>query len=196
MKPFSWPRPMAWPRSRLIAARRDREGERNRHHPGDLPVRQRRSSRRRLRLPGSGKGGAALAKAPAAFSMEAQDYILHRPRPCAVDDRPPDERRRGLMPTSPLLQQADERVRSNGLPRGRVGCSRAWRRLGRQHAVGGRPLRRGLIPLGHSPGPAIRGSISAACGCRWPFSTARNMPRRHVLEGWQRQGRSGGNLVP
>jgi hypothetical protein len=38
-----------------------------------------------------------------------------RTRPCAVDDRAA-ERRRGSMPTTPLLQEADERVRSHGVP--------------------------------------------------------------------------------
>jgi aminoglycoside phosphotransferase (APT) family kinase protein len=41
--------------------------------------------------------------------------LPHRPRPCAVDDRAA-ERRRGSMPTTPLLQEADERVRSHGMP--------------------------------------------------------------------------------
>ena len=48
-------------------------------------------SRRRLRSHGSGK------------------------RERAVDDRAA-ERRRGSMPTTPLLQEADERVRSHGMP--------------------------------------------------------------------------------
>jgi aminoglycoside phosphotransferase (APT) family kinase protein len=60
------------------------------------------------------EAGAALARVH-AFSMEPQDHLPYRPRPCAVDDRA-DERRRGLMPTTPLLQQADERVRSHGVP--------------------------------------------------------------------------------
>ena len=60
------------------------------------------------------EGGAALARVH-AFRMEAQAHLPSRPRPCAVDDRA-DERRRGLMPTTPLLQQADERVRSHGVP--------------------------------------------------------------------------------
>jgi len=60
------------------------------------------------------EGGAALARVH-AFSMEAQAHLPHRPRPCAVDDRA-DERRRGSMPTTPLLRQADKRVRSHGVP--------------------------------------------------------------------------------
>jgi hypothetical protein len=60
------------------------------------------------------EAGAALARVH-AFSMEPQAHLPHRPRPCAVDDRA-DERRRGLMPTTPLLQEADERVGSHGVP--------------------------------------------------------------------------------
>ena len=60
------------------------------------------------------EAGAALARVH-AFSMEPQAHLPHRPRPCAVDDRA-DERRRGVMPTTPLLQEADERVRSHGVP--------------------------------------------------------------------------------
>jgi phosphotransferase family enzyme len=60
------------------------------------------------------EAGAALARVH-AFSMEPQAHLPHRPRPCAVDDRAA-ERRRGLMPTTPLLQEADERVRSHTPP--------------------------------------------------------------------------------
>lgn len=60
------------------------------------------------------EGGAALARVH-AFTMEAQDHLPYRPRPCAVDDRA-GERRQGSMPTTPLLRQADERVRSHGVP--------------------------------------------------------------------------------
>ena len=60
------------------------------------------------------EAGAAISRVN-AVSLEAQDYIPHRPRPTAVDDRAA-ERRRGRMPTTPLLQEADERVRSHGAP--------------------------------------------------------------------------------
>jgi hypothetical protein len=60
------------------------------------------------------EAGAALARVH-AFSMEPQADLPHRPRPCAVDDRAA-ERRRGRMPTTHLLQEADERVRSHGVP--------------------------------------------------------------------------------
>ena len=60
------------------------------------------------------EAGAALARVH-AVSMEPQDHLPYRPRPCAVDDRAA-ERRRGRMPTTPLLHEADERVRSHGVP--------------------------------------------------------------------------------
>ena len=60
------------------------------------------------------EAGAALARVH-AFSMEPQADLPYRPRPCAVDDRAA-ERRRGQMPTTPLLHEADERVRSHGVP--------------------------------------------------------------------------------
>jgi hypothetical protein len=55
------------------------------------------------------EAGAAIARVH-AFSLESQADLPHRPRPIAVDDRAA-ERRRGWMPTTPLLQLADERVR-------------------------------------------------------------------------------------
>jgi aminoglycoside phosphotransferase (APT) family kinase protein len=60
------------------------------------------------------EAGAAIARVH-AFSLESQADLPHRPRPIAVDDRAA-ERRRGWMPTTPLLQQADERVGSHGAP--------------------------------------------------------------------------------
>ena len=60
------------------------------------------------------EAGAALARVH-AVSMEPQADLPYRPRPCAVDDRAA-ERRRGRMPTTPLLHEADERVRSHGVP--------------------------------------------------------------------------------
>lgn len=62
------------------------------------------------------EAGAAIASVH-AFVMDSQPDLPYRPRPCAVDDRA-TERRRGLMPTTPLLQQADERVRSHEVPAG------------------------------------------------------------------------------
>jgi aminoglycoside phosphotransferase (APT) family kinase protein len=60
------------------------------------------------------EAGAAIARVN-AITLESQADLPHRPRPCAVDDRAA-ERRRGWMPTTPLLQQADERVTSHGVP--------------------------------------------------------------------------------
>src|SRR6059036_2699796 len=60
------------------------------------------------------EAGAAVARVNAVV-LESQADLPHRPRPIAVDDRAAD-RRRGRMPTTPLLQQADERVRSHGVP--------------------------------------------------------------------------------
>lgn len=60
------------------------------------------------------EAGAAIAKVN-ALSMEPEPDLPHRPRPTAVDDCA-SERRRGRMPTTPLLQQADERIRSHAVP--------------------------------------------------------------------------------
>jgi aminoglycoside phosphotransferase (APT) family kinase protein len=60
------------------------------------------------------EAGAATARVN-ALSMEPQPDLPHRPRPTAVDDRAA-ERRRGWMPTTALLRQADEQVRSHGVP--------------------------------------------------------------------------------
>src|SRR5207237_3193317 len=60
------------------------------------------------------EAGAAIARVSAVV-LALQADLPHRPRPCAADDRAAD-RRRGRMPTTPLLQQADERVRSHGVP--------------------------------------------------------------------------------
>src|SRR5215218_3311954 len=60
------------------------------------------------------EAGAAIARVNAVV-LAPQADLPHRPRPCAADDRAAD-RRRGWTPTTPLLQQADERVRSHGVP--------------------------------------------------------------------------------
>src|SRR5207247_136941 len=62
------------------------------------------------------EAGAAIARVNAVV-LAPQADLPHRPRPCAADDRAAD-RRRGRTPTTPLLQQADERVRSHGVPAG------------------------------------------------------------------------------
>jgi len=60
------------------------------------------------------EAGAAIARVN-AFVGESTADLPYRPRPCAVDDRAA-ERQRGGMPTTPLLRQADERIRSHGVP--------------------------------------------------------------------------------
>jgi aminoglycoside phosphotransferase (APT) family kinase protein len=56
------------------------------------------------------EAGGAIARVH-TFTHRIEPGLPHRPRPCAVDDRAA-ERRRGLMPTTPLLQRADQQVRS------------------------------------------------------------------------------------
>lgn len=58
--------------------------------------------------------GAALAKVH-AFSLAPQEDLLLRLRPVAVDDFAA-ERREGRMPTTGLLQRADEMTRQHGVP--------------------------------------------------------------------------------
>jgi aminoglycoside phosphotransferase (APT) family kinase protein len=58
--------------------------------------------------------GAALTRLH-ALSLRPAEHLPFRPRPIAVDDFAAD-RRRGLMPTTPLLQQADDLVTAHGLP--------------------------------------------------------------------------------
>ena len=57
------------------------------------------------------EAGAAIARVNAVVLAPQADLPPWR----AADDRAAD-RRRGRMPTTPLLQQADERVRSHGMP--------------------------------------------------------------------------------
>jgi hypothetical protein len=121
----------------------------------DLP---RTVSRARLR-----EAGAAIARVH-ALPLESQTDLPHRPRPCAVDDRAA-ERRQGRMPTTPLLQQADQQVSSHGPPaatpvflHGDVwGGNMLWEN--------DRCIARST---GRRPESAIRASTSAACECRWP----------------------------
>lgn len=60
--------------------------------------------------------GAALARVH-AVAMAPRAHLPFRPRPIAVDDFAAD-RRNGRMPTTPLLQAADELVTTHGLPPG------------------------------------------------------------------------------
>jgi aminoglycoside phosphotransferase (APT) family kinase protein len=57
------------------------------------------------------EAGAAIARVNAVVLAPQADL----PPWCAADDRAAD-RRRGRTPTTPLLKQADERVRSHGVP--------------------------------------------------------------------------------
>jgi hypothetical protein len=57
------------------------------------------------------EAGAAIARVNAVVLAPQADL----PPLCAADDRAAD-RRRGRTPTTPLLQQADEQVRSHGVP--------------------------------------------------------------------------------
>lgn len=58
--------------------------------------------------------GAALVRLH-GVAMTAQEHLPFRPRPIAVDDFAAD-RRTGRMPTTPLLDQADQLVTAHGLP--------------------------------------------------------------------------------
>nr|WP_167217841.1 aminoglycoside phosphotransferase family protein [Kribbella shirazensis] len=58
--------------------------------------------------------GAALARLH-GVCMRPQEHLPFRPRPIAVDDFATD-RRTGRMPTTPLLQEADQVVIAHGLP--------------------------------------------------------------------------------
>ena len=60
------------------------------------------------------EAGAAIARVNAVV-LAPQADLPYRPRPIAVDDRATDRRRAGT-PTTPSLKQADERVRSAGVP--------------------------------------------------------------------------------
>lgn len=60
--------------------------------------------------------GAALARVH-AVAMEPREHLPFRPRPIAVDDFAAD-RRNARMPTTPLLEKADELITSHGLPPG------------------------------------------------------------------------------
>lgn len=83
--------------------------------------------------------GAAIAKVHTVV-LKPADHLPYRPRPCAVDDRA-RERRKGWMPTTPLLRRADEQIREYGNPAGESVLLHGdvW---GGKHAVGRRPLPR------------------------------------------------------
>ena len=60
-------------------------------------------------------GSRSRNRADRRRRLAPQADLPHRPRPSPLTTEPPT-RRRGRMPTTPLLQQADERVRSHGVP--------------------------------------------------------------------------------
>jgi Phosphotransferase enzyme family len=148
----------------------------------DLP---RKVTRARLR-----EAGAAIARVH-ALTLETQADLPHRPRPCAVDDRAA-ERRRGRMPTTPLLQQADERVRSHGM---RAAASvflhgDVW---------GGNMLWEGdrcvaLIDW-KTAGVGDPGVDLGSLRMQMALQYGQDAPA-HVLEGWQRQAGRAAIAVP
>lgn len=60
--------------------------------------------------------GAALARVH-SVALRPSEHLPLRPRPIAVDDFA-DARRKGWLPTTPLLQSADERITAHVLPAG------------------------------------------------------------------------------
>jgi hypothetical protein len=136
------------------------------------------------------EAGAAIARVN-AFSLESQPDLPYRPRPIAVDDRAA-ERRRGSMPTTPLLQEADERVRSHGLPatasvflHGDVwGGNRRWE--------GDRCV--ALIDW-KTAGVGDPGVDLGSLRMQMALQYGQDAPA-HVLEGWQRQAGRAAIAVP
>ena len=125
------------------------------------------------------------------YPSPLSSHLPYRPRPIAVDDFAGD-RRAGRMPTTALLQLADERIRAIGTPlqesvfvHGDVwGGNMLWdgRRLpradrledSRRRGSGRRPRR-----AAEADGPPVRPDAPA-----------------HVLNGWQRQaGRTAANVA-
>jgi aminoglycoside phosphotransferase (APT) family kinase protein len=58
--------------------------------------------------------GAALAHVH-SVAMAPAEHLAFRPRPIAVDDFAA-QRRKGRIPTTPLLEEADRRVTAHGIP--------------------------------------------------------------------------------
>jgi Phosphotransferase enzyme family len=148
----------------------------------DLP---RTVSRARLR-----EAGAAIARVH-ALTLETQADLRHRPRPCAVDDRAA-ERRQGRMPTTPLLQKADERVSSHGPPaatsvflHGDVwGGNMLWEN---DRCIA-------LIDW-KTAGVGDPGVDLGSLRMQMALQYGQDAPA-HVLEGWQQQAGRAANAVP
>jgi aminoglycoside phosphotransferase (APT) family kinase protein len=136
------------------------------------------------------EAGAAIARVH-AFSMEPQTHLPHRPRPCAVDDRA-DERRRGLIPTIPLLQQADERVRSHGLPAARSVFLHGDVWEGNMLWEGDRCV--ALIDW-KTAGVGDPGVDLGGLRLRMALQYGEDAPA-HVLEGWEREAGRAATAVP
>lgn len=135
-------------------------------------------------------GGAALARVH-ALSMEPQAYLPARPRPCAVDDRA-DERRRGQMSTTPLLQEADERVRSRRLPASRSVFLHGDVWAGNMLWEGDRCV--ALIDW-KTAGVGDPGVDLGSLRMQMALQYGQDAPD-HVLEGWQRQAGRAATAVP
>ena len=136
------------------------------------------------------EAGAALARVH-AFSMEPQAHLPHRPRPCAVDDRAA-ERRRGLMPTTPLLKQADERVESHGLPVAALVFVHGDVWAGNMLFEGDRCV--ALIDWKTS-GVGDPGVDLGSLRMQMALQHGQDAPA-HVLDGWQRQAGRAAVAVP
>jgi hypothetical protein len=136
------------------------------------------------------EAGAAIARVHALI-LESQADLPRRPRPCAVDDRAA-ERRRGRMPTTPLLQQADERVGSHGVPA-------AASMFLHGDIWGGNMLWEGdrcvaLIDW-KTAGVGDPGVDLGSLRMQMALQYGQDAPA-HVLEGWQRQAGRAAVAVP
>jgi aminoglycoside phosphotransferase (APT) family kinase protein len=136
------------------------------------------------------EAGATIARVN-AFIAESQADLPYRPRPCAVDDRAA-ERQRGSMPTTPLLQQADERIRSHGVPA-------AVSAFLHGDVWGGNMLWEGdrcvaLIDW-KTAGVGDPGVDLGSLRMQMALQYGQDAPD-HVLEGWQQQAGRAANAVP